>query len=1030
MESSVPMEISTELAIPLPNGSVARFHLQESPIMEPELAARFPEIKTYLGQGIDDPSATMRMDITPRGLHAIIHSAEGVVYVDPYWRDDDKAYVSYFKKDFVEDEPFRCLVEAETKRERREGRSREAAAQRPTGATLRKYRLALACTGEYAVRVCSPNAATVPGTLAAIVTSVNRCSAIYEREFAIRFLLVANTDKLIYLDGSTDPYTNSNGFAMLGQNQSNTDTVIGSANYDLGHVFSTDDGGVANLGVVCSSSKARGVTGRNNPFGDPFDVDYVVHEIGHQFDADHPFNGSSGNCDGFNRNGSTAYEVGSGTTIMAYAGICEAQDLALHSDDYFHTVSYDQIDSFTSIGNGANCPESQSTGNNPPSIAALTPYTIPSQTPFALTASATDPNGDTLTYCWEEFDLGAAQDPTADPRDNGASPIFRSFPPTTSATRLFPSLTYILNNANVPPPTVGDFASGEFLPTTTRAMTFRVTVRDNRAGGGGSNYATTTVSSVSTAGPFALTAPNAAATLAGGSNQTVTWNAANTESLPVSCANVKISLSTDGGHTFPIVLAETVPNNGSAEVTIPNTANVATTQGRIKVEAIGNIFFDVSDANLTITSTNPPPTLNVTGPINLVRGALPGAVATVGTASSVNDPLSVSVSDLPYGITINPSISAGSITLGGLADCRVVTTLSSRTYPITLTVTDSAGSTTSGTVNVVIQPNPTPTLGSYSASNVTRGNSIVVSPGAPPADANNNLPPAPFTVTPTVVPGGGTISIDQSTGAVTIATTSGSSTGAIPIRVSLADSCGATAIKDFTINVVVPPSISSLPPSALVVVGSPYNFVFTATGSPAPTFSLTSGVLPPGLTLSSTGVLSGTSTSAGNGTFPNITVTASNGVLPNASQTFSLTAVTRVANYLASFGLNGSKALVTAEPDFDGIPNLIEYALGSNPSVPGVAALPAVTINDYGGTEYLVITFNRSSVATDLTYTVEATSDFVTWTHLASSTGGAAMNGPGLVGETGSAPTFNAEVRDTVPVFEIARFIRLRVSTP
>lgn len=807
-EFAVPMAMSgVELQIPMPSGEYARFRIEASPIMESALAAKFPNIKTYIGQGIDDPTATMRGDLTPRGFHAIILSPKGDVYVDPYWRDSDETYVSYFKHDFIAPEkPFSCLVGGNDQQSALISRPTPA---RPTGAMLRSYRLAVPCTGEYATYVSQPNSPTVAAALAAIITTVNRCSAVYEREFAIRFVLVANEDQVVYLNPNTDPFTNSSPNALLSQNQTTCDNVIGSANYDFGHVFSTAGGGLSALGVVCrNGQKAESETGTSAPRGDPFDIDYVVHEMGHEFGANHPFNGTSGSCSGGNRNGPTAYEVGSGTTIMAYAGICAPQDLAPHSDDYFYTINYDEIDNYTANGNGRTCPAMTATGNTPPTIGALTPFSIPSQTPFALTASATDPDGDTLTYCWEEFDRGPAQDPTANPRDNGSSPIFRSFPPTTNPTRLFPSLTYILHNQNVPPATLAaDLISGEFLPTTSRTMTYRVTVRDNRAGGGGSNYASTTVTSVSTAGPFAITAPNSAMTIAGGSQQTVTWNVAGSNAAPINCSNVKITLSTDGGHTFPIVLAASVPNIGSASVVVPNDPSVATNQGRIKVEAVGNIFFDISDADLTITSSsNTPPTLSITAGITVMRGTPTPTVADVGTANDAEgNPLTVSVTDVPFGAHLTPTISNGTISIGALVDCPLVTTLTSRTYPVTLIVTDSNGASVSGVVNLIVQPNPSPTLGTYPDLTVPLGTRARSTPSAPAADANNNLAATPYSVTPTSLPGGGFVTIDQRTGAVTVAATSANRRltipGTYPITVTVLDTCGAAAVQIFNATV-------------------------------------------------------------------------------------------------------------------------------------------------------------------------------------------------------------------------------------
>ena len=585
----------TELVLPMPDGTSARFKVEESPIMDPKLAAEFPEIKTYIGQGIDDPRLTARLDQTPQGFHAIIFTGSGSVYIDPYWRDDATKYISYRRSDFSDPAKIhKCLVQGADKDPAGEAQ-RPATAARPTGASLRTYRMAVACTGEYAAF----HGGTVSLAQAAIVTSINRVNAVYEKDFAIRLQLVANNSSIVFINASTDGFTNSDAGLLIDESQVKIDTLIGNANYDIGHTFSTGAGGLAGLGVVGrAGQKGSGVTGTSNPIGDPYDIDYVAHEVGHQFGGNHTFNGTTA---GGNRNASTAYEPGSGSTIMAYAGIMAPEDLQNNSDDYFHSASYSEIDTYTSGASPGNCGVPTATGNTPPTIGALASFTIPNQTPFSLTASATDPNGtDVLTYCWEEFDKGAAKDPAAAPRDNGASPLFRSFNPTTSPVRTFPSRTYILNNSNVPPAKLGSLASGEFLPTTNRTMNFRVTARDNRVGGGGSNYASTTVTSTTSSGPFAITSFNTASTITGGSLQTINWAVANSTAAPVSCANVKISLSTDGGLTYPHILAASTPNDGSASVTI---ANIATIQGRFKVEAVGNIFFDLSDANTTITNT-------------------------------------------------------------------------------------------------------------------------------------------------------------------------------------------------------------------------------------------------------------------------------------------------------------------------------------------------------------------------------------------------------------------------------------------
>ncbi|MBZ0089783.1 MAG: hypothetical protein K8H90_05325, partial [Thermoanaerobaculia bacterium] len=379
------------------------------------------------------------------------------------------------------------------------------------------------------------------------------------------------------------------GLTMLGENQSNLNAVIGSANYDIGHVFSTGGGGIASLGVVCSASnKARGVTGRGAPTGDPFYIDYVAHEMGHQWGANHTFNGSTGSCSGGNRASSHAYEPGSGATIMAYAGICGAEDLQPNSDAYFHRDSLDVIETFSRSGGGNACKALVATGNlATPEVDAGEDYTIPISTPFALTGAATDADGDTLTYCWEQWDLGPAG-----PAISGNAPIFRSFNPTPEPTRTFPKVADLVDGT----PTIG-----ETLPTYARTLHFRLTARDNAVPAGDEEYDESVITVSAAAGPFLVTAPNSAIAWNGIGPHAVAWNVANTTAAPVSCATVDVDLSTDGGFTFPHPLAVNVANDGS-EAVYTGVADSAT--ARVRVGCRGNVFFDISNADFTIAGAD------------------------------------------------------------------------------------------------------------------------------------------------------------------------------------------------------------------------------------------------------------------------------------------------------------------------------------------------------------------------------------------------------------------------------------------
>lgn len=826
------------ISLPHPDGGYQRFAIVDSPVMEEGLAAKHPEIKTYSGRGIDDPRATVRMDITPLGLHASVRTPSGAWYIDPAAHLDDSVYASYHSRDlpnphgvlaegiieeaqivltkgfyhagdavevrgigFVpgatvtinvrnpetdfgpaqslvatadQDGVVSVSVTADPTRNigayeitATDGRSTSTAsylvvgdaeaANAVAGNQLRTYRLALVTDPSYATYF--GGSATVT---AAKVTLINRVTQVYEDETSIRLVLINNTDALnldtaAQMTGANGPcggtacFTTAQaatcGSATLTRNRVVVGLLAGARNYDIGHIaLGLNGGGIASLGVVGGTSKAQGCTGIPTPVGDFFAVDYVAHEMGHQFAGNHTFNGTILNCSTSNRNAGTSVEPGSGSSIMAYAGICGTDNLQSHSDAYWSQRSFDEITAYTSgvettlnevqmgaltgfatngqqfqlqyngnlsapivrgtnftvaglraaieaisgwpaggsvtastVGDTAftltfggtlagaspaqlqlvNCTAGCSgyigqvtaggpttrrgvvsaTGNAVPVVTVQPVYTIPVRTPFVLTGTATHADGDAMTYMWEQNDRGATGTTAgtgliSNTKLNG--PLFRQFGlravvsaadiiqygsvgenvVDSNPTRVFPDMAQILsNNTNAATgtcptaaatPTAADMdCFSEYLPTATyvgtagvnaapASLNFRLTARD---GHGGIGSAPLQLLLAPAAGPFLVTAPNTAVTLDAGSNQTVTWSVANTNVAPVSAANVKISLSLDGGLTYPTTLAASTPNTGNAAVTLPL---VASSTARIKIEAIGNVFFDVSNANFTI----------------------------------------------------------------------------------------------------------------------------------------------------------------------------------------------------------------------------------------------------------------------------------------------------------------------------------------------------------------------------------------------------------------------------------------------
>jgi hypothetical protein len=823
------------ISLPDPRGGYQRFAITESPVMEPKLAAQHPEIKTYAGRGIDDPTASIRISTSPLGFQAAVRSTQGSWYIDPYYHLDDSLYASYYRRDLVNPrgaltetvmtepqasvsrglfhaadkvtvravgftpngqvtvtvrntgmdvlprqtlfatadaegvvnlslvaDPYRNLGSySVTLADGRNmtGTSYQVVGDRTpvdasVGTQLRTFRLALVTDPTYTNYFGGPAFVT-----AAKAALVNRITQVYESETSIRLVLVGDNDKLNFnttaaMTGANGPcggtacYTATQvascGGGTLTQNRVVIGQIIGARNYDVGHIaLGVNGGGVAELGVVGQANKARGCTGIPTPTGDAFAVDYVAHELGHQFAGNHTFNGTISNCSGTNRSAGASVEPGSGSSIMAYAGICGNDNLQPHSDPYWSWKSFDELVALTSgaetnlsevqraaligftangqefklryngvsstpivrgtnfttagvkaaveaitgwpsggtvtvstLGDtsflmtfggtlaGVNVPELElvdcsggcsgyindltaggpttrqgtvtALANSAPVVTVAPSYTIPLRTPFALTGSATDADGDPITYMWEQTDRGAAAGTSLVSNTKANGPLFRQFGTravvsgpdsllynspgenlvTTNPLRVFPDMLQVLaNNTNAETglcPAIGATPTAdqidcysEFLPTadyvgfagvnaSPLALNFKLTARDGR---GGVNSATTQLLLATGAGPFLVSSPNTAVQWMGGVSRTVSWSVANTNVAPVGTANVKITLSVDGGASFPYTLAASTPNSGSATVEFPN---LPTSTARLKIEAVGNVFFDVSNTDFTL----------------------------------------------------------------------------------------------------------------------------------------------------------------------------------------------------------------------------------------------------------------------------------------------------------------------------------------------------------------------------------------------------------------------------------------------
>ncbi|WP_442265259.1 reprolysin-like metallopeptidase [Tenacibaculum sp. ZS6-P6] len=589
--------------IELPNhkGEIINYQIIESSNFTEPVAKEYGLITSYNIISTKDKTETGKLTVGSNGINISLKSGNhSTLLINPYTKDN-KTYISFLiENNNILEDNFSCKVKNEVESEFNERVSFNKRKSIPLNdGNLRTYKLALSCTGEYAQFHINQQGVSTGSTneqkaavLSAMNTSIARINGIFEREIGVKLeiVLISGDNPLIFLDPSRDNLTNDNTSTLLTENQSLCDNLIGTNNYDVGHILAADNpggSGVAFLNSVCDRNfKAGGVTENITPSGDGFDI-ILAHEFGHQFGTPHTWNADAGVCDDSNRSQATAVEPGSGSTIMSYAGRCNDRfsnhNVQNRGDDYFHAVSLSLIWSFIET---TSCANLTSTANNVPSADAGSDYTIPKLTPFALRGEANDTNNTGLTYTWEQTDNEPTIVPPSDISTSG--PAFRSFPPISTPTRYVPKLETVLQGKTQ--------SKWEVLPFFAREFNFAFVVRDNNLGGGGTSRDDVVVTVVNVL-PFKVTAPSTAVSWNGATTQTITWDKSATDQAPINCQNVRIKLSTDGGLTFDTVLIDSTPNDGSQDVVIPN---LPTTQARIMVEAVDNIFFNVNSTNFTI----------------------------------------------------------------------------------------------------------------------------------------------------------------------------------------------------------------------------------------------------------------------------------------------------------------------------------------------------------------------------------------------------------------------------------------------
>ncbi|WPO79896.1 reprolysin-like metallopeptidase [Flavobacterium sp. KACC 22761] len=587
---------TAEITVPNSSGILERFTVWESSNFEPGLQAKYPEIRSYEGSGLDDKSAKIHFTVSPLGFQTMVFRSDKSTEFIEANPNDKTEYVLFSKKSSTS-KSLICKTDDVLLSNSNAGKTAKEASSAKIFKTIR---LALSCTGEYTTFF----GGTKAGALAGMNATLTRVNGVFNRDLAVKLILIDNNDAVIYTDATTDPYSNASTGADGAWNQEVQTTltnVIGNANYDIGHLFGASGGGgnAGCIGCVCTNPTTNVPLGKGSaytspsdakPQGDTFDIDFVAHEFGHQLGANHTFSYDS------EERTSVNVEPGSGSTIMAYAGVTGDYDIQDVSDDYFAYVSIRQIQNTLT---SKSCPVNTAITNNPPAINAGSDYTIPIGTAFILTGTGSDPEGDSVTYTWEENDNATTTSGSTSiaypTKPDG--PLFRSVVPTANGTvRYMPKLDYVLQNRLT--------TTWESVSSIARTLHFTLTGRDNAAQGSAQTFTDDmVVNVVSTAGPFVVTShTNDNVSWWQGLPETVTWDVKNTNLLPGS-STVNIKLSTDGGLTFPITLVSNTANDGSETIVLP-TSVPSSKNCRILIEPTGNIFYAINSKAFAVGYTS------------------------------------------------------------------------------------------------------------------------------------------------------------------------------------------------------------------------------------------------------------------------------------------------------------------------------------------------------------------------------------------------------------------------------------------